>query len=106
MGPEGMTIEQFRGLCACGFDVKLLDPPLITRKQVLVAEYETLIRESKKGRVCHKDAPETMLMAPADIAAKKREGLRIFAGVGAKRLTDFFDEKKERLLESVKKEVK
>ena len=92
-GEGGMTIEEFRGMCACGFDVKMLEPPTITYKQVIVAECNNLIsfEKSRKGKaIIHKESIESMTQSATDIAMKKRQGLSIFAGVGARRLTEFF----------------
>jgi hypothetical protein len=92
-GEGGMTIEEFRGLCACGFDVEILEPPIITYKQVVVAECNNLlaVEKSKKGKcIIHKESVESMSALATDIAMKKRDGLNIFAGIGARRLTDFF----------------
>jgi hypothetical protein len=89
-GHDGMTIEQFRGMCAAGFDCHILDPPYITHKQVLVAEYERLVQQAKTGVVHHRDTLETLATSPLELAQKKREGLTIFAGVGSKKLSDYF----------------
>lgn len=92
---NGLTIEQFRGLCANSFDVALLDPPYITPKQILVADCEKIMKASRTGRVCHLETPHTLYISATDAAKQKREGLQIFAGVGVKkRLSDYFGEKK------------
>jgi hypothetical protein len=88
-GPEGLTIEQFRGLCAAGFDVSVLHPPYITEKQVIVAECDRMARVARQGRVVHVDAPDGYMVSATEYAKRKREGMAIFAGVGAKRLTDY-----------------
>jgi hypothetical protein len=92
-GPEGLSIEQFRGLCAAGFDVNVLHPPYITEKQVIVAECERMSKLSKLGRLVHVDDVNCLMVPAAEFAKRKRVGLEIFAGVGAKRLTDFIGKK-------------
>jgi hypothetical protein len=92
-GPEGLTIEQFRGLCAAGFDVSVLHPPFITDKQVIVAECERMSRMARMGRMIHTENANCLMVPAAEFAKRKREGLEIFAGVGAKRLTDFIGKK-------------
>jgi hypothetical protein len=89
-GGEGMTIAQFRGMCASGFNVTVLRPPFITEKQVIVAECDRMVRMIRhQGRVGHVDAPEGFMVPAAEYARRRREGLEIFAGVGARRLTDY-----------------
>jgi hypothetical protein len=88
-GPEGLTIDQFRGLCASGFDVNVLHPPYITEKQVIVAECERMSRISRTGRLVHIENVDSLMVPAAEFVRRRREGLEIFAGVGAKRLTDF-----------------
>jgi hypothetical protein len=117
-GREGMSIEQFRGLCARGFEVEVYSPPLITDKLVIVAQCNTLkraasmpvevLRAYKKKKaapapgteavpsmvqkiVCHVESPEMLALPAVEFAKLKREGMEIFAGVGVRRLTDFFD---------------
>lgn len=89
-GPDGLTIEQFRGMCAAGFDVEILHPPYITEKQVIVAECERMARISRHGRLVHVEDVDCLMMPASELAKRKREGQEIFAGVGAKRLRDFF----------------
>jgi hypothetical protein len=87
---EGLTIEQFRGLCACEFDVKVLDPPYITHKQVLVAEHRRLLDMARTGRICHVESSDSYALTALELARKRRDGVRIFAGIGARRLDEFF----------------
>jgi hypothetical protein len=95
-GSEGLTIEQFRGLCACGFRVSVLHPPFITEKQVIVAECEQMARAVKYGRIGHIDTPDGFMISAAEYARKKRnEGMEIFAGIGSKRLTDYVEKMKK-----------
>lgn len=91
-GKDGMSIEQFRGLCAAGLDVSAPEPPFITIKQVVLAECDSLARicRSNPGRPVHRETIETLTANASEIAARKREGLEIFAGIGARRLTEFF----------------
>jgi hypothetical protein len=88
-GRDGFTIEEFRALCAVGMDVKVLDPPFITHKQVVVAECDKLMQKTKRGQSCHRENPESMHMSAMELASRKQRGFQIFAGVGARRLTDF-----------------
>jgi hypothetical protein len=90
-GSDGLTIEQFRGLCAEGYDVLVLHPPYITEKQVIVAECEKMARAVRHGRVAHVDNPDDLMLSAADFARRRKTGLEIFAGVGVKRLTDYLD---------------
>lgn len=91
-GKDGMSIEQFRGLCAAGLDVTAPDPPFITIKQVVLAECDSLARicRSTPSRPVHRETVETLTAHASEIAARKREGFEIFAGIGARRLTEFF----------------
>jgi hypothetical protein len=90
-GSEGLSIGQFRGLCAAGFDVGILRPPIITEKQIIIAECERMQRISKMPahRTMHVDEIDGLIIPAAVYAKRRREGFEIFAGVGAKRLTDF-----------------
>ena len=93
-GSGGMTIEQFRGMCAAGFNVTVLFPPFITEKQVIVAECDRMARIVRhQGRVGHVDAPEGFMVPAVEYARRRREGMEIFAGVGARRLTDFINQR-------------
>lgn len=92
-GSKGMTIEQFRKMCAAGFDVTILRPPYITEKQVIVAECERMSRISKTGRLVHVDDVNCLMVPAAEFAKRRQEGLEIFAGIGARRLTDFIGDK-------------
>lgn len=87
---DGMTIEQFRDLCAKGFEVELLNPPMITHKQVLVADCSKQIKAQKSGRICHVESVNSMSLSAMEAAKARKEGLEVFAGVGTKRLRDFF----------------
>lgn len=86
---NGLSIEQFRGLCDRGFDVTLLNPPYITHKQIIVADCERQVNAIKKGRVCHIESVKSMSMPAMEAARHRKEGFEIFAGVGVKRLKDF-----------------
>jgi hypothetical protein len=88
-GPDGMNIKQFREMCACGFDVNVLYPPIITEKQVIVAECERLQRATNHGRITHVDTLDNMMMSAMDCARQRRDGMKIFAGVGVRRLSDY-----------------
>ena len=88
-GPEGMNIAQFRGMCACGLDVNVLYPPIITEKQIIIAECERMQRAATHGRITHVDTLDNMMMSAVDCARRKREGFEIFAGVGTRRLSDY-----------------
>ena len=90
---HGLTIEQFRGLCSCGFEVNILNPPFITHKQIIVADCDRQIRAMKSGRVCHVEDVKSMALPAMEAARQRKEGLEIFAGVGTKRLKDFLDQK-------------
>lgn len=90
-GVLGMTIEQFRGLCAKGIDVNLHAPPFITQMQVITAESRNLKQwGNDKNRPMHYETPAELMVSGLELAKRKREGFEIFAGIGAKRLTDFF----------------
>jgi hypothetical protein len=89
-GSEGMTISQFRKLCACSFEVKLLEPPVITQKQVIIAEFSRLEDIAKKGRICHREMDADASASTTEIAQRRREGLEVFAGIGARKLNEFF----------------
>lgn len=88
-GPSGLTIAQFRGLCAAGFDVSILSPPYITQKQVIVADCTRMSMAAKAGRVTHVDSPEAYMMSAAEYAERRRAGLEMFAGVGVRRLSEY-----------------
>lgn len=88
--PDGLTIEQFRGLCSCGFDVRVLEPPYITHKQVLVAEHRRLMDMAKTGRICHVESSDSYALTALELARQRREGVKIFAGIGVRRLDEFF----------------
>ena len=90
IGEDGMTIEQFRGLCARCFDVQILNPPMISQKQIIEADYRRLVHAISKERVCQRETIDTLGLAVTEVARMKREGLKIFAGIGVKRLSDFF----------------
>lgn len=92
-GSDGLTIEQFRLLCANGFDVTLLFPPYITEKQVIVAECERMSKMAHQGRTVHMDDVNGLMIPAAEFAKHRRQGLEIFAGIGARRLTDFIGNK-------------
>lgn len=86
---HGLTIEQFRKLCACGFEVTLLNPPFITHKQIIVGDCDKQVKARKCGRVCHVENIKSMSLSAMEAARQRKEGLEIFAGVGTKRLKDF-----------------
>ena len=96
VGADGFTIDEFRSLCAIGMDIDVLDPPFITHKQVVVAECTKLTNKIKNGQRCHKDDPESLHMSAMDLASRKQQGFQIFAGVGARRITDFIQIPKQR----------
>lgn len=94
-GPKGLTIDQFRAICAYGRSVKLLDPMYITMKQVVQAEMEVaLIRRkqytSKSSAVVHLDNPDDT-RSTAELVKVKRN---VFGGRGARSLTEFLSVKK------------
>lgn len=81
-GPDGMTIEEFRSACACGRRVRLLEPNWITQKQVVQAEQIV----AKIGRaVYHRENPDD-IQRTQDLVRIRRIP---FAGVGARRLSDY-----------------
>lgn len=92
-GPDGMTIEQFRGMPALGFDVEVLYPPFVCEKQVIVAQCDRTNRIAMQGRAAHRDSPDDLMISAAECARRRKAGLEIFAGVGARRLTEYLDEK-------------
>jgi hypothetical protein len=92
-GPEGLTIEEFRGMGLKGFDVHILYPPFITDKQVIVAECEKMSRMARQGRICHENTPGECMMSAVEFVRRRKQGSEIFAGVGARRITDFISSK-------------
>lgn len=93
-GEGGLSIEQFRKLCALGMDVTILNPPFITQKQVLVGRHDNqndMANKYGKSRTMHVESFNDLAMSGEEIAKRKRaEGMEIFAGIGTRRLTDFF----------------
>lgn len=89
-GRDGMTIEQFRGLCANSFDISILDLPYVTQKQIVLAEFTRLMKIARTGRICHAEEAKDFALTALEVAQRKRDGLEIFAGVGSKRLSDYF----------------
>ena len=86
-GPEGMTIEQYRNACACGRDIKILPPAWTTMKQVVQAEQQVACRG--RSRVIHRENPDH-IERTQDLVRKHRIP---FAGLGAKRMTDYLQQK-------------
>ena len=92
-GKDGLTIEQFRTVSKLGFDVQILSPPCITQKQIILGECEKLLTMYRKGIVCHKDDPNALNMSAMAFARQRKQGLKVFAGLGAKRLADYLEAK-------------
>lgn len=90
-GPKGLTIEQYRTLCACGRKLTLLDPGFITLKQVIEAEDEFASRKLVNGtnRVCHREDPDN-IKSIEDMVKVRRS---VYGGRGARPMSSFFQNK-------------
>lgn len=97
-GHEGMTIEQFRGLCAKCYDVEVKYPPFVMERQVVIAECDRTKRMGISGRLVHNENPSGFMISAAEFARMKREGAEIFAGVGVKRLSDYVNKDNKPIL--------
>ena len=87
-GPKGLTITQFRTLCAHGRRLTLADPGFISQKQIIEAEDITARRKDFNGlgRVFHAENPDDM--KPIEDMVRVRRP--VFGGRGARPLSEFF----------------
>lgn len=86
-GPDGLTIEQFRGACACGRDIRLLPPSWITIKQVVQAEQ--VVAKTCRAKAFHRENPDS-IQRTDDLVKKRRVP---FAGLGVRRVSDYLKTK-------------
>jgi len=87
-GPKGLTITQFRTLCAHGRKLTLLDPGFITLKQVIEAEDKTAQLKTSGGlrRAIHVENPDDI--KPTEDMVRIRRP--VYGGRGARPLSEFF----------------
>ncbi|MDR3540750.1 MAG: hypothetical protein P4L69_07230 [Desulfosporosinus sp.] len=86
-GPKGLSIKQFRTLCANGRMLTLLDPGFITHKQVLEAQESVAKVRERNGRqrVFHPENPDD-IKTVHDLVRVKRT---VFGGRGVRTIADF-----------------
>lgn len=84
-GPDGLTIEQFRSVCAHGRTLRLHRPGFITIKQVIEGEQHLAKSHRLQGGASHADDPD-VIMTTDEMTRTKRE---MFVGKGVKRLREF-----------------
>ena len=87
-GANGLTIEQYRTLCAHGRTLRLLNPGYITLKQVIEAEDTIASHKLADGsnRVYHRENPDDIKSIDEMIKIKKP----VYGGRGARPISTFF----------------
>lgn len=90
-GPKGLSIAQYRTLCAHGRRLTLMNPGFITLKQVIEAEdLNARMRVAGAARVFHAENPDDI--KPIEELVRVRRA--VFGGRGARPLSDFTTKRK------------
>lgn len=87
-GPKGLSIQQYRSICAHGRRLKLLDPGYITMKQVIEAEDATARQRDANGvgRVYHAEDPDNIRSVQETVKMQRS----VFRGKGVRSITQFY----------------
>jgi len=91
-GPKGLTIKQYRTLCAYGRSLRLHRPGFITEKQIVEASNANAMRITEKAvhASYHPENPDRIQTATELVNIKRP----VFAGRGAKPLSSYFSTNK------------
>lgn len=80
---DGLTVEQFREMCACGIEVRVRDPVFVTRLQVVEAEQrvaERAVQSNASGAYHREDPRETCNKSATELAHESTATLKPMHG--------------------------